>query len=141
MIESIFDPWKEVDTSGYLQKLKQALKHGGKVSAAYRDENLSGVAALDGTRIGSKKQYLELLLLKTYDVKKEKYLTQELFYLCNDAAIMYNAHKLYMIKEQGDPVIDRYKKLGCVRAKELVLESPDEMNIDVHMEYTLSPRY
>ena len=129
--------WDDSEKTKIVGKWLSALNNGGKSFGAYEGEKLVGFAFIDGTRLGSEKQYLELLYFHVSYEYRGKGIGKKLFHLCAEAALQLQCKKLYIVASSSEESQKAYHKLGCVYAKERIPYLYEQRPYDVHMEFLL----
>jgi len=137
ILQPHIEDWDKERKRDKVKKLHAILSNGGKIFGAYTRGRLVGFAAIDGTLLGSTKQYIELAELHvTYEYRGRK-IGKNLFKLCTEAAKHYGCSKLYIVASTSEETQKAYKKLGCVYATERIPHLYEQRPGDVHMEYVL----
>lgn len=113
------------------------LKNGGELYGAYDEENLIGFSGFDGTFIGSKNQYLQLVQMHVSYEYRGKKIGNRLFKLCIEGASKRNCKKLYIVASSSEDSQAFYRKIGCIEAEELIPHLFEDSPLDVHMEYLI----
>ena len=129
--------WDDSRKKELIDKWRIALEFGGMSFCAYDEDNLVGFSCVDGRKLGSEKQYLELLYLHVSYEYRGKGIGKKLFTLCAEAALELQCKKLYLVANSAEETQKVYHKLGCVYAKELIPHLFEQAPDDVHLEYVL----
>ncbi|MDL2287037.1 GNAT family N-acetyltransferase [Eubacteriales bacterium OttesenSCG-928-G02] len=132
------DDWDEAKKKELaIVYLPGTIERGGTVFGAYDGEKLIGFFALAGNFIGSQKQYLRLISLQVSHEYRHKGIGKKLFSLCVDAAIKYEAEKLYISAHSSQESQAFYRAMRCVDTEEIIPELFEAEPFDVHMEFVL----
>ena len=129
--------WDDSEKIKIVGKWLSALNNGGKSFCAYDGEKLVGFLFMDGTRLGSEKQYLEVVYFHVSYEYRGKGIGKKLFNLCAEAALQCQCKKLYIIASSSEESQKIYQKLGCVYTKELIPHLYEQRPDAVHMEFLL----
>jgi len=129
--------WDDSQKMEIVEKWRTALHNGGKSFCAYGGEKLVGFSFIDGTRLGSEKQYLELLYFHVSYEYRGRGIGKKLFSLCAQAALELQCKKLYIVASSSEESQKAYHKLGCIYAKEPIPHLYEQRPDDVHMEFLL----
>jgi len=127
--------WDDAEKIKIVEKWRAALNNGGKSFCAYDGEKIVGFIFFDGMRLGSEKQYMELLYFHVSYEYRGKGIGKKLFSLCCEAALKLQCKRLFINASSSEESQKAYHKLGCVYTTELIPHEhrPD----DVHMEFLL----
>lgn len=114
----------------------QAIAAGTPVAGAFDGDALVGFAQL-GERLGSRKQYIELVSYHVSATYRGKGIGRRLFAAICDAARSLGAEKLYISAHSSKESQAAYRALGCVPAQEVDAMRAANEPCDVQMEYDL----
>ena len=120
-------------------ELLQFSEEGRAVFGAFVGDRVIGFAAL-GTRLGSKRQYIELTGFHVSAPYRGRGIGRRLFAAICEAARSTGAEKLYISAQSSRESQAAYKALGCVYAQEIDLIRAAEEPCDVQLEYDLKGR-
>ena len=129
--------WDDAEKNKIIEKWRVALNNGGKSFGAYDGKKIVGFAFIDGMRLGSEKQYLELLYFHVSYEYRGRGIGKKLFGLFAEAASRLQCKKLYIVASSSEESQKAYHKLGCVYAKERIPHLCEQRPLDVHMEFLL----
>ena len=107
------------------------------VTGAFAGEKLVGYVQL-GERLGSRKQYIELVSFHVSEPYRGQGIGRRLFMAACDAARMLGAEKLYISAHSSKESQAAYRALGCVHAAEVDPYRAKKEPCDIQMEYTLT---
>lgn len=104
---------------------------------AYDEELLAGYITVGTEKMGSRRQYVQLVEFQVSEPYRGKKIGRMLFQKACETAKNNGAEKLYISAHSSKESQAAYKALGCVYAEEIVQEIADEEPCDVQMEYLL----
>ena len=113
-----------------------AISDGIPVFGAFDGDSLVGFAQL-GERLGSRKQYIELVSYHVSAPYRGKGIGRRLFAAICDAARVLGAEKLYISAHSSRESQAVYRALGCIHAVEVDAVRAEREPCDVQMEYAL----
>jgi serine/threonine-protein kinase len=117
--------------------LPGTIQRGGVVLGAFDDGCMIGFAAIKGTPIGSKKQYLQLVSLQVSAEYRHKGIGRKLFEMCIDAVRKLGVPKMYISAHSSEESQAFYHAVGCINTEEIIPELFEQEPFDVHMEYVV----
>ncbi len=135
------DPFVETwDDSQLRQKARDALNAIAQgstgVIAKYRGQVI-GFAYMGNRLLGSKKQYIDLIMFHVSKEYRNKGIGKKMFELiCHEARKM-PVKKLYISSNSAKETQEAYKALGCVFATEIQDEIACHEPYDIQLEYIL----
>ena len=105
--------------------------------AAVENDRIAGYITVVTTRIGSRKQYLQLEAFEVSEPYRGRGIGKQLFTnVCKNAKEM-GAEKLYISAHSSRESLAAYMALGCVHAQEIIHCIADKEPCDVQLEYVL----
>jgi len=116
--------------------LREQLKRGGSVFAAYEDDTLAGFGSADGYLRGETAKYANLSMLFVDDRMKRKGIGRLLFEKICKSAAEHGADKLFISAIPSAETIAFYFSMGCIDADEIISEYIDTEN-DRYLEFLL----
>lgn len=116
--------------------LMRAIAAGVPVIGAFDGDALVGFAQL-GEKLGSWKQYIELVGYHVSAPYRGQGIGRRLFAAVCDAARALGAEKLYISAHSSKESQAAYRALGCVHAAEVDVTRAEREPCDVQMEYVL----
>lgn len=120
-----------------LQHQQQILAQGGKVIAAFENNQILGAASIENTKRGRNKDYCKLDILYVSKHARGKKIGQHLLWKCKAIAVDFGALKLYISSTPTKGTVDFYLKNGAVPAKEIDQELFEMEPEDIHLEIEL----
>lgn len=134
---SFVDDWTEAEYGILVDCLKNTVKTGGFVCAAFYNENLKGFVSVEQGLFGGEQRYLELSSIHVSEDMRNKGIGAELFLAAKKWAKENGARKLYI---SAHPAVESqafYKKMGCVEAEVYNQKHVDEESCDCQLECKL----
>ena len=112
--------------------------HGKMIDyGAYKDEHLLGYITVGTERIGTEKQYVQLVTFQVSEPYRGMGVGGKLFDRAVETARELGAKKLYISAHSSKESQAAYNALGCVHAMETIPWIADEEPCDVQLEYVL----
>lgn len=115
---AFIDDWSKEDYEKLAICLKNTVKSGGLVAAAFINGEMKGFASVEGEHFGSEKQYLDLSSLHVSQDVRGMGLGRRLFIMAREFAKSRGAKKLYISSHSAVETQAFYQAMGCVDAKE-----------------------
>lgn len=135
--EYYIDDWDSEKKSNIIQILNYYLVRDGVIVAIKDNKTLLGFAALNGKKMGSKNQYLNLGFIHVSYEYRGIGIGKTLFEsICREAR-RKGAEKLYIGANPAVDTINFYQSMGCQLAQEIVYEIYDHEPLDLQLEYGL----
>lgn len=131
------DQWSEDEYRFLVQCLKRTIKGNGVVLGAFCDGRLKGFASVEGTPIGSRRQYLDLTSIHVSEDMRGRGIGKELFRIACGWAKEHGAEKLYISAHSAVETQRFYESMGCVDACEYMEEHVKLEPYDRQMEKVL----
>ena len=112
--------------------------HGKMIDyGAYKDEHVLGYITVGTERIGTEKQYVQLVTFQVSEPYRGMGVGRKLFDRAVETARELGAKKLYISAHSSKESQAAYNALGCVHAMETIPWIADEEPCDVQLEYVL----
>ncbi len=131
------EQWGSDEYKKLIECLKNTVKTGGALFAAFCGDILVGFASIESAFFGSQKEYLELSSIHTSYEYRGTGIGKKLFSLVCEKAKEMGAKKLYISAHSSQETQAFYETMGCVEALEyndgLVAKEP----CDCQLEYRL----
>lgn len=118
--------------------LQNTLATGGAVLGAFLDGALKGFASIEGAKLGSQLNYLDLSSIHISHDARGKGIGKQLFMLAARWAKAQGAQKLYISAHSSVETQAFYKTMGCVEAVEHHPEHVEKEPFDCQLEFDLS---
>lgn len=131
------EDWNAQDLRRVCGQLDQAAAGGGAVWGGFLDGALKGFASVEGTRIGSRKQYAVLAEMHVSEDCRRQGMGRELFLRAAGEARRLGAEKLYISAMSAEESQAFYRSMGCVEAEEYDPYHVEKEPCDCQMEYLL----
>ncbi len=112
------DDWSEEDYQILVDCLKNTVRTGGVVYAAFCGKALKGFVSVEAELFGSGKQYLDLTSLHVSGDLRGRGIGRELFLEACRWAKQRGAAKLYISGHSAVETQAFYRAMGCVEAEE-----------------------
>lgn len=128
------DDWGEVEYQELVCCLKNTLATDGMVQGAFVNGELKGFVSVEGTPIGSRKQYMDLSSIHVSQDMRRSGIGKELFSLAKQFAKERNAEKLYISSHSAVESQAFYRSMGCVEAEEYNQEHVEREPYDCQLE-------
>ena len=111
------DDWTEEAYQTLVSCLKNTVKTGGFVHAAFCDGKLKGFVSVESGFFGGENKYLDLSSLHVSEDKRRTGIGHALFLAAKSWAANKGARKLYISAHSAIESQAFYKSMGCVEAK------------------------
>lgn len=128
------DDWSEEDYRELVRCLKNTAETGGLVYGAFVNGELKGFVSVEGARIGSKLQYMDLSSIHVSQDMRGQGIGRKLFSAAKEFAKENNAKKLYISAHSAVESQAFYQAMGCVEAEEYHLEHVEKEPFDCQLE-------
>jgi len=132
------DRWGNDTPQAVSKSLCEQLASGGQVWGAFLDGRLKGFCSVDGTLIGSQKQYADLTKIYVSRDCQRAGLGRMLFEKAIQAGRELKAQKLYISAHSAVDSMAFYKAMGCVEAGEYDSGHVQDEPSDCQLEYPLN---
>ena len=104
---------------------------------AFAETDLIGYITVGTEKLGTKKQYVQLVTFQVSEAFRGMGVGRKLFEKAVTIAREYGTKKLYISAHSSKESQAAYKALGCVYAEEIIPWIAEEEPCDVQMEYVL----
>lgn len=131
------DDWSEADYQFLLRCLRDTLRSGGLVYAAFDAGHLKGFAAVLPTLFGGEHRYLDLASLHVSQDIRGRGVGTVLFQAAKNWAKAHGAKKLYISGHSAVETQAFYRKMGCVEAQLYHPKHVEEEPFDCQLELQL----
>ena len=131
------DDWSEEDLAALLGQLRQAVRSGGFVYAAFGDSRLKGFVCVKRGLFGSAQQYLDLAELYVSADRRRQGIGRALFAAAKQWAKEHGAQKLYLSAHSAVESQAFYRSMGCVEAREYSRPHVEKEPFDCQLECVL----
>jgi len=131
------DDWDAGEKREVISLFRSLTGRGGKVYGAFHQGVLIAFGALDAILFGSRRQYLQLVLLHVSRTLRNRGIGTEIFFQLARTAHGLGAQKLYISTQSSRETQAFYKSLGCVHAQEVNPELAQAEPWDIQLEYDL----
>ena len=110
------DDWTKSDLEVLTACLKNTLKSGGFVYAAFDNQKLKGFVSVESALFGGEQKYLDLTSIHVSEDMRSLGIGKELFLSAKRGAKEHGAAKLYISAHSSVESQAFYRKMGCVEA-------------------------
>lgn len=128
------DDWKAHELEELVCSLKHTTVSGGLVYGAFISGSLKGFLSVEGTPIGSRRQYMDLSNIHVSQDVRGQGIGRELFLAARQFAKERNGEKLYISAHSAVESQAFYRAMGCVEAEEYNQEHVEKEPYDCQME-------
>ncbi len=135
--ESFVETWNNIQLRQKAQDLINAVNQGSIGYCARHNSQVIGFAYLGTKFLGSKKQYIELIMFHVSNEFRNQGIGKKLFNLICDEARKLPLKKIYISANSAKETQEAYKALGCVFATEIQNEIASSEPYDIQLEYVL----
>lgn len=104
---------------------------------AFKGEDLLGYITVGTEKMGTEKQYVQLVTFQVSEPFRGMGVGRKLFMKAVETAREYGAKKLYISAHSSKESQAAYQALGCVHAVEIIPWIAEEEPCDVQLEYSL----
>lgn len=131
------EQWSENEYKFLVECLKNTLKSGGSIIAAFIEEILVGFASVENEFFGSSNEYLQLSSIHVSYESRGKGIGKRIFQIIADEARNLGAKKLYISSHSSEESQAFYKAIGCIEAREYNEKLVQAEPYDCQLEYIL----
>lgn len=131
------DDWDAGEKREVVSLFRTLTGRGGAVYGAFHQGVLIAFGALDAILFGSRRQYLQLVLLHVSQRYRNRGIGTEIFFQLARTAHGLGAQKLYISTQSSLETQAFYKRLGCVHAQEVDSGLAQAEPRDIQLEYAL----
>ena len=131
------DDWSEEDYQFLAKCLKNTVRTGGLVYAAFCGGVLKGFTSVEPEPFGSERQYLDLTSLHVSGDMRGRGIGRELFLAACRWAKEHGARKLYISGHSAVETQAFYSAMGCVEAEEYNQKHVEAEPFDCQLECRL----
>ena len=131
------DDWDESEKRAVVNLFRTLTDRGGRVYGAFQRGALVAFGALDAILFGSRRQYLQLVLLHVSRTLRNRGIGKVIFSQLARTAHDLGAEKLYISTQSSRETQAFYKGLGCAEAQEIDPELARAEPWDIQLEYAL----
>ena len=131
------DDWSKADYQALLSSLRRTLAGQGAVYGAFDGHLLKGFVSIEGTKLGSRAQYMDLSHLYVSQELRGRGIGARLFSLAKQFARSHKAAKLYLSAHSAVESQAFYHAMGCVEAEEYDAAHVNAEPYDCQLEYRL----
>lgn len=129
--------WPAGEPDGSVAYLEGCLARGGAAWGAFDGERLVGIAVLDGRRIGSALDTLDLFFLHVSNGYRGHSIGRAFVDLVRSAALETGARRLYVSASETRNTVEFYQRLGFGLASgvdaELFALEPNDIHMDLRL--------
>ena len=136
-LDPFIDDWEEADYQALLAGLRRTLAGGGAVYGAFDGPLLKGFVSVEGAKLGSRAQYMDLSHLYVSQELRGTGIGTQLFSLAKQFARGHGAEKLYLSAHSAVESQAFYRAMGCVEAEEYDPAHVKAEPYDCQLEYRL----
>jgi ribosomal protein S18 acetylase RimI-like enzyme len=129
--------WPPGEPDGSIGSMRGCLERDGAAWGAFDGERLIGIAVLDGRRIGSAVDTLDLYFLHVSNGYRGHGIGHALVDLVRSAALELGARRLYVSSSETRNTVEFYQRLGFRLAVEVDAELFEREPRDIHMDLEL----
>ncbi len=131
------DQWSQDEYRFLVQCLVGTICHGGMVCGAFLGDVLKGFVSVEGEKIGSRGQYMDLTSLHVSLDLRGNGVGTALFQRAAAWARQQGAEKLYISGHSAVETQAFYRAMGCVEAEEYQKKHTELEPCDCQLEYRL----
>lgn len=128
------DDWSEAEYAVLVSCLKNTVRTGGLVYAAFLDNQLKGFVSVESQLFGNEHKYLDLTSIHVSEDMRHQKIGEALFAKAKEWAKAHGGKKLYISAHSSVESQAFYKKMGCVEAKEYSKEHVEQEPYDCQLE-------
>lgn len=129
--------WPPGEPGGNVAKMRGCLERGGAAWGAFDGDRVVGIATLDGRRIGTALDTLDLFFLHVGNGYRAHGIGRELVRLASLAARAAGARRLYASATPSRNTVTFYQRIGFRLASEIDPElyrvEPDDIHMDMKL--------
>lgn len=131
------DDWGEDEYNELVRCLRNTAATGGLVCGAFIDNELKGFVSVEGTPIGSTRQYMDLSSIHVSQDTRRMGIGKELFLIARNFAKERKAEKLYISAHSSVESQAFYRSMGCTEAEEYHQGHVEKEPYDCQLECVL----
>ena len=131
------DDWNDDERVLKAAQLRETVRKGGAVIAAFYNGQLKGFAAIEAAPLGSRGQYRDLSKFHVSQDMRRKGIGRELFLRAKNFAREIGGEKLYISAHSAVESQAFYRAMGCVEAQEYEPYHSADEPCDCQMECLL----
>lgn len=131
------DDWDNADYQALIADLQRTLAGRGAVYGAFSAGHLKGFVSVEGAKLGSRAQYIDLSHLYVSQELRGTGIGAQLFSLAKQFARSRHAEKLYLSAHSAVESQAFYRAMGCVEAEEYDPAHVKAEPYDCQLEYHL----
>lgn len=135
--DPFIDDWTEEEYTALIVQLKETVRSGGFVYAAFCDGLLKGFVSVTSEPFGTSHQYLDLTNIHVSEDQRRCGIGRTLFTVAKAWAKEHAAKKLYISAHSAVESQAFYSSMGCVEAKEYKREHVEKEPFDCQLECVL----
>lgn len=135
--DPFIDQWTEADYEALVACLRETVRSGGFVYAAFCDGQLKGFTSVSSKLFGASQQYLDLTSIHVSEDQRRSGIGKALFAAAKVWAKEHGAEKLYISAHSAVESQAFYKSMGCVEAKEYHQAHVEQEPFDCQLECIL----
>lgn len=110
------DDWSEEDFQMLVRCLKNTVRTGGFVCAAFWEDKLKGFVSVEPELFGGEQRYMDLTSIHVSEDMRGQGIGRALFAAAKDCAAKKGARKLYISSHSSVETQSFYRAMGCVEA-------------------------
>lgn len=131
------DDWDQREQEELIANMKRIKAQHGFVYGAFLGNLLKGFVAVEGERMGSRSQYLDLLYLYVSQELRNQGIGRTLFYEAVAFAQRKGVNSLYLSAHSAMETQAFYRAMGCVEAQEVQAFHVMKEPFDCQLEYEI----
>lgn len=135
--DPFIDEWSEEDYETLVACLRETVRSGGFVYAAFCDGQLKGFVSVGSNLFGATQQYLDLTSIHVSEDQRRCGIGKTLFAAAKAWAKEHGAEKFYISAHSAVESQAFYKSMGCVEAKEYNQAHVEQEPFDCQLECVL----
>lgn len=132
--DPFIDDWGKEEYKELVRCLKNTVATEGVVYGAFVNDELKGFVSVEGVKIGSHLQYMDLSSLHVSQDMRRQGIGRELFLLAKRFAKEKGAEKLYISSHSAVESQAFYRSMGCAEAAEYISEHVEKEPFDCQLE-------
>lgn len=135
--DPFIDDWTEEDYQILVACLRNTVKTGGFVYAAFYKNALKGFVSVESALFGGDNRYLDLSSIHASEDMRGRGIGRHLFKAAAEWAGRKGARKLYISSHSAVETQAFYQAMGCVEAQEYDQEHVEREPYDCQLEYEI----
>lgn len=135
--DPFIDQWGEAEYAFLVDCLRNTVRTGGVVYAAFAQGQLKGFASVEARPLGRKKNLRDLTSIHVSAECRGRGIGRELFRRAAGWARAHGGEKLYISAHSAVETQAFYRSMGCVEAQEVLPEHAEKEPFDCQLEYRL----